>query len=322
MKRTQLLGSLLLLGIAACGNGGSGASGAPVSGSGAPVGSGAPAGSGVATAADDNAPEEPGMTVLEPGAAPRTKLRYHPADGAVETMLLVQTRSEAFVGDKPRSVPSSKLTLAFTVKGKSPSGDRDGTYEIKDAIVEQDGTVAPALAREMQAFLKKVVGFGGTFAVSERGAVRKVDPAAKDTDAISKQFAQNLADSVGVSVIPLPSAAVGVGAKWQHVREARQAGIIVKMRTTYKLVSIQGDEVKLEVTDAQTADKSTMDAGVGKPVTVSNYKNDGTGEITLSLQRLTPKAMSMKSQGSMTMDGLPIGKKDVRLNTSATITGS
>lgn len=80
--------------------------------------------------------------------------------------------------------------------------------------------------------------------------------------------------------------------------------------------------MKLEVTDAQTADKSTMDAGVGKPVTVSNYKNDGTGEITLSLQRLTPKAMSMKSQGSMTMDGLPIGKKDVRLNTSATITGS
>lgn len=320
MKRLSLLASVLFLCAAACGSSGSG-SAAAGSGSGAPAtGSGAPA---AAAESDENAPEEPGIKVLDKGAAPRTKLRYHPADGALETLLLVQTRSEAFVGQKARMVPTSRLTIAFTIKGKGASGDREGSYEIKDGVVEQDGSVAPALARQVQEFLKKAIGMGGTFTVSDRGTVRKVEPTvAKDADAVTKQFTQGVADTVQISVVPLPAVAVGVGARWQHEHEAPQSGITVKLLTTYEVTSIQGDEVKIKVTESQKADKQTMDPGAGPKITVSDYKNDGAGEIALSLGRLTPRSRASKNQGSMTMEGLSNGKKEIRLTTSVTITGT
>jgi len=324
VKRTTLFASMLLVFAAACGSSGSGSapvgSGAPASGSGAPA-----SGSGVAATpeADDSSPDDPGIKLLDKGAAPGTKLRYQPADGAVETLLLVQTRSEAFVGEKPRAVPSSKLTIAFTIKGKAANGDREGTYEIKDGVVEQDGAVAPAMARQVQAFLKKAIGMGGTFVISDRGTVRKVTPTeTKDADAVTKQFVQGVADTVQVAIVPFPVARVGVGAKWEHQYEAHQSGVAVKMRTTYEVTALSGDEVKLKITDSQKADKQVVEMGPGPKITVSNYTNEGTGEIVLRTTRLTPRSRTGKNQGSMTMEGLPTGKKDIRLNTSITITGT
>lgn len=315
---SSLVALLLVVFSAGCGGEGSGSGS-----SAAASGSGAPASAKAVAEADDNAPEEPNVKVLDKGADPKKKLRYQVADGTVETLVLVQSRSQAVIGQKSRSVPASKLTIALTAKGKTAAGDRDWSYEVKDATVESNDPAGAAFAKQVQAELKKVVGLNGTFVVTDRGYLRKVEPAKPaGQDPTTAQFAEGLGESMQVAYAPLPAAAVGVGARWEHSFDVRQSGIMVKLVTRYEVVSISGDEVKLKTTQSQNAGKQMIDAGGGQKIEISNYKLDATGTITLNLKHLAARESKNESQGSMMLEGLGKAAKEVKITTSVLMTGT
>lgn len=309
---------LTLAFCAACSSGsgsGSGpaASGSPASGSGAPA----------AAPADDNTPEDPSVKLLSPGAEPRVKLRYQLTPGASETIVVEQTRSEATVGQKPRTVPPTKLTVGLAAKDKAASGDWDWSYEVKDATMGGDGKVPGVSAAQMKKELQKVVGIKGTFVVSDRGHVRKVDPVIPPgSDPIVAMVAPGLAENIQAGFIALPAAAVGPGAKWERTYPSRQAGITVNTVATYELVSVTGDEVKLKVTSKQDAGKQSMEVGPNQKIEVSGYKAESTGEITLSTKHLAPRSSKTETKGSMTMEGLGKAAKEIKLTILVDITGS
>lgn len=304
---------------AACSSGsGSGADPA-ASGSPGASGSGAPA----AAPAEDNAPEDPSVKLLSPGAEPRAKLRYQLAPGAAETITVEQSRSEAMVGQKPRTVPPTKLTVALAAKGKAASGDWDWSYEVKEATMGGDGKVAGASAAQINKELQKVIGLKGTFVVSDRGHVRKVDPVIPPgNDAVVAMVAPGLADNIQTGFVALPVAAVGAGAKWERSFSSRQAGITVNTVATYELVSVSGDEVKLKVTSKQDAGKQSMEIAPGQKIEVSGYKAESTGDITLNTKHLAPRSSKSETKGSMTMEGLGKAAKEVKLTILVDITGS
>lgn len=301
---------------AACSSSGSG-SGPAASGSAAPPSSGAPAGA----AADEK--EEPGVKILQPGAEPRTKLRYQVADGASETLVVEQTRTDALVGQKPRTVPPTRLTVGLAAKGKGATGDWDWSYEVKAATLGGDGKVAGASSAQVQKELQKIVGVKGTFAVSDRGHVRKVEPVIPPgADPIVTMVAPGLADSIQSAFVALPAAAVGVGARWERTFPSRQAGITVNTVATYEVVSMTGDQVKLKTSSKQDAAKQTVELVPGQKIEMSGYKAETTGEITLGTKRLSPLQSKTETKGSMTMEGLGKAAKEIKLTILVDMTGT
>lgn len=301
---------------AACSSGSGSGSGPTASGSPAASGTGAAA----ASAAADNTPEEPGVKILSPGAEPRVKLRYQLAPGATETLVVEQSRSDAMVGQKPRPVPPTKLTLALAAKGKAASGDWDWSYEVKDAAL---GDPKFPGAGPIQQELQKAVGLKGTFVVSDRGHVRKVDPVIPTGAAPAvKMLAPGLADSIQAGFVGLPATAVGAGARWERAFPSRQAGITVNTVAVYDLVSVSGDEVKLKVTSKQTATNQSMEFLPGQKIDINDYDAESTGDITLSMKNLAPRASKSETKGSMTLQGGGKAAKEVKLNILVTITGS
>ena len=308
--------------VAACSSSGSG-SGPAASGS--PAGSGAPSPGTVAgsPASDANPQEEPGVKVVQAGAEPRARLRYQVTAGTTETLVLEQSRSEGMVGQKPRTLPPSKLTLALSVKSKSPAGESDGSYEVKEATFGGDSKPTGAVASEIQKALSKLIGARGNFVVSDRGHVRKVEPVSPPgADAVTAQAIIGLADSMQVAFVTLPAAAVGPGARWEHTFDSRQSGINVKVVARYELVSITGTEVKLKVTSTQEAAKQTMDLGGGQKLDITGYKTEGTGDITLSTTHLSPRAMTTETKGGMILEGLGKAPKEVKLTIRVDIKGT
>ena len=167
-----------------------------------------------------------------------------------------------------------------------------------------------------------MIGLKGSLIVSNRGHVRKVDPVTPPgADPTTAAGVKQLADSMIFSFVPLPAAAVGPGAVWEHTFEAPQMGMTVKSVARYELISAAPDAIKIKLSSSSRAEKQTIDAGGGQKIEVSGFQSDTTGEVTLNLAFLTPRASKSEAKSSMTMEGLGKAAKEIKTTTAITLQG-
>lgn len=241
------------------------------------------------TAADDEAtPTGYTVTVEDPGAEPRQRLRLQAEVGDVDRITQRQEMAiEVRSGDQVQSAPSSvtEMDIDYSVDDVTDETiTAVGTYEAV-RVLDAPGS-DPAANAQVAELLEGFRSATARTTYTTRGAVRSAEidglALAGAAGPMAEQFAGSLVDSLESLSMPFPEEPVGAGARWRIDTEAVVAGLPVQITT----VVVLG-----EVTDAravgsveQTLRFVPGDVDVfGNPATVISGELQGGGPIEWDL---------------------------------------
>jgi hypothetical protein len=248
------------------------------------------------------------VTLVSPGAAPRTALRYT-IGGDYKAhmdmaMLIGMSMEMAGIPPQTMQMPAMKMGADVGVRSVTPSGDVTFDFAYTSVTLDQTAGVDPSLAslvQGMDADLKKV---HGSATMNTRGATHGSSMDLSNvSDPRLNQMLGSLSTSLDSVTIPLPEEAVGAGARWESRQTIQSNGFQVYQKTLWELVAVEGKSVKLKTTVEQMAPPQPMNSPsmpAGADVSLSKFTGGGGGTVTLHLDGLVPTS-ELNSTTNMTM---------------------
>jgi hypothetical protein len=248
------------------------------------------------------------VTLVSPGAAPLTALRYTIGGDykAHMDMAMLMGMSMEMAGIPPQTMqmPAMKIGADVGVRSVTPSGDVTFDFAYTGVTLDQTAGVDPSLAslvQGMDADLKKV---RGSATMNTHGATHGSSMDISNlSDPRLTQMLGSLATSLDSVNIPLPEEAVGAGARWESRQTIHSNGFQVYQKTLWELVAVEGKSVKLKTTVEQMAPPQPMNSPAmpaGADVSLSKFTGGGGGTVTLHLDGLVPTS-ELNSTTNMTM---------------------
>jgi len=250
----------------------------------------------------------PIITITNAGAAPRTQLRYViPANHKARMNVTMRMSMGTSAGtDHPAerdhtTIPTITVTADLGVTSVMPNGDIAYELALSSMTVEATSGSDPRIAQAMQGFVAAIASTRGGGTISSTGVIKsmRLDVAHSEM----KKALGPVFDAVEHLAIPVPDAAVGVGARWE-VREALEVGGLTTFRpavfqkTEYEVVSIDGGTVSLRVkTDQKGPPQPLNDPSLpvsnqgivfGADNRLQNLSGTGTGTVIVQLNSLAP----------------------------------
>ncbi len=250
------------------------------------------------------------VKLLDPGAAPRQKLRLHPKAGDKQTVEInLDIASGTKIGQMQMpapKMPPMKITADTTVQDVSPNGDISYQLVIADTAVGTETGAPPQATAMMRATLGAVKGLSETVKISSRGIKEeshlKAPPGASPQ---INQSAQQLLNSLSDLFVPLPEEAVGAGARWQATTHVKSQGMTIDQTSDNRLDSIQGGHLTVQATITEAASNQTISnpAMPAMKIHVARVAGKGAGKMTVDLARLLPQdgSVTMHTEVSMSM---------------------
>jgi Family of unknown function (DUF6263) len=242
------------------------------------------------------------VKLLDAGAAPRQKLRFHPKVGDKQTVeMTLDIASGTKMGQMQMpapKMPPMRITADTTVQDVSPNGDITYQLVIADAAAGGETGGLPQAAAMMKATLGAVKGLSETVKVSSRGIKEESHlEAPSGASPQVNQTAQQLLHSLSDLFVPLPEEAVGAGARWQATTQVKSQGMTIDQTSDNQLDSIQDDHLTVQAKLTESAHNQTISNPVmpAMKLHVARVAGQGTGKMTLDLARLLPQ------DGSVTM---------------------
>ena len=115
-----------------------------------------------------------------------------------------------------------------------------------------------------------------------------------------RSLLQQVSNQSGQLTIPLPTQAVGIGARWQGTTQLTAGGISFRQTYEYTLRSRDGGRVALDVRYTQTAPRQQAkipDLASGVTIEVTNVRITGMGTSVLDLSQAIPLSGHLTAQG-------------------------
>jgi hypothetical protein len=249
------------------------------------------------------------VTLVDAGAAPRRALRYALTKGSTESMSLRQQIGMAMTVEGTAmpapSMPATVMTTRIDVDDVAADGTADVRVEIVSLGVEA-GDTDPALVAQMNPALAIMKGVTMRYRLSPTGQVSNLTMSENAPPQL--QAAQALGSTEQFSVA-LPSEPVGVGAYWKTSRPVEQNGMTIDQEVEYRVRSLAGDTVVLEMALAQSATDQPVVTPTLPPGTNARLRSlSGAGKSTvvILLTRVQPSLelnMEMKLNLELDMAG-------------------
>lgn len=250
----------------------------------------------------------PGVTVklLEPGAEPRQALRLHPkaGDKRTSTMTMKMTMGMGPAGEM--KIPEMKIPIDITIKNVSGEGDITYDTVMGQATIADSGDPTAAMMKDS---LSKLGGESGTTTITSRGLTKSAKMnIAKDADPQTRQTMEQMQESMANVVFMLPEEAIGPGAKWQIKQNLKQQNMNLSQTTSYELVSVEGDIVKVKSNISQSAANQKIESPAmpGMKMDLNKLTGTGTGNITFNLGQIMPTQATSDMQTDISM-GMNVG---------------
>jgi hypothetical protein len=253
-----------------------------------------------ATAPGKDAPTraEPLVKLLEPGAEPRKALRFQPKAGDKQTVALtLKTAMDmGTAGGQSQSMKLPPVVIAVESAIKDVAADGDITYEnvITDASVGDEPGAMPQVMEAMKASLAGVKGLIISGVMTSRGFSKRLETKAPKSGetlpANARLFSGQMNQGMATMTAALPEEPVGVGARWEVKTMEKSSGI---SKAIYEIVSLEGERVVAKATITQSALNQGTAPG----------KGEGSGEVTLDLNRTMPVAGQLTHRMSGSMGG-------------------
>ena len=236
------------------------------------------------------------VKLLDPGAQPRTALRYKFQANRTEKLVMEMSMAMAMeIGDQKgpeTQVPATRMTMTIDSKEVSPKGDLHYEFELEQVEVLPKPGANPAMINDMKQQTSSMQGLSGSATVTSRGFTK--DAEIKPPPGIEPQIRQSMDEmkkSMNQMSAPLPEEPVGGGARWQVTMPVETPGMKLTQIATYTLSEIQGDKVKFDVAIKQSAPPQEIDtpgAAPGVKVSLESLKSSGKGTVELQMTNLVP----------------------------------
>jgi hypothetical protein len=265
------------------------------------------------------------VTLLAPGAEPRSRLRYAiPASYKGRMLMTTGISVSMTLGGTTlpaMPMPVMKMAADMSVTGVSASGDVSYNLAFAEMTVDAGPGVDAAASAAMQAAASGLSAVRGSATVSNRGVTRdlKIDLDQITNPALKQTMAQ-FSTSMQNTSMPLPEEAVGVGARWQVRQTTSANGILTYQNSVYEIVSVGGPAVALTLKVDQTAPAqavSNPSLPPGAQMQLEDLTGTGTGTIQLRLDALIPTSeMSVSNTANMVAT---MGADTQRVNVQTTV---
>lgn len=236
------------------------------------------------------------VVVRDPGEEPREVLRYRFREGQAEDTVSVMRMGMRTVMDGEWApwlgLPPVEMAATTTVTAVN----EDGSYEVEvrytDVGLPRDsGQLPPEAMEEMEAGLASLIGMRQVLRLDDRGrilaAATSLPPGAESAvqPAQLDAMTQELID-------PLPEEPVGVGARWEVLRQTSDAmGFAVHGSNLLTLDEVLPDgRLRMGLTVDMDADPGPMSLPEMEFVdaTIDRFSTDGGGEKTVDLGLVNP----------------------------------
>jgi hypothetical protein len=250
------------------------------------------------------------ITVLDPGAEPRSELRFELEAGDVSEALLTMTMGIAVEIDGealPQTpVPPMQMRMRTEVVHVDPGTDRiTARVSYSDVDIVDDGTVDSETAAQIRANLDLLNRVSGTMVVTSRGLPVESDfDLPDDLDPNSRQLMEQMTQQVEALTVPFPDEEVGEGATWRARTVSSVGGIETVLDLTYELQELDGTSYVLGVSYDQTAEPQEAEFPGAPPGTVSRvteYLVDGDGGLRGDLTAMLPRTSTVTAGGDVVM---------------------
>ena len=242
------------------------------------------------------------VQLLTPGTNPREPLRLTPPATPVGRTLTFSFKvAQSGISSLTVGPLQMRIAISSTIGPAGPGGTirvpfTYGGFELLDTSAgtpEQLDAVRTALAR--------VQGLSGEFTLSSTGAVLSNRLQIPSTvDATLRGLLQQLSSQANQLSVPLPTRAVGTGARWRATTQLVAGGIRVHQTYDYSLRSRDGSRLTLDIGYTQTAGRQRV-AFPGLPsgvtVEVTGYHIAGRGTMVLDLSQVIPLDAHLAAQG-------------------------
>ncbi|MCU1499981.1 MAG: hypothetical protein JWM47_3934 [Acidimicrobiales bacterium] len=254
------------------------------------------------------APPRSGPSVLDAGSTPRTELRLRFTEGATTTVeLTIDLDIDQQSGGRTQALhnPPVSETVRFTVD-RVRGGEADVSFTFVEVSIDRKGSgVTDAEYLTLVAEVQPLIGLGGTGTLTDTGRFSGFTydlPKGLDRDVAA--VLEQARDQFATLAVPLPSVAVGVGARWEADTTATLSGVTVHQTTTYEITAIAGDVVTYEATTAQDARPQPLDpASLPSGTSVRLVSSELTGKTTGTLELTSVMADSRyRATGTQVID--------------------
>jgi hypothetical protein len=249
------------------------------------------------------------VKVTEPGAEPRTALRYNISDGYTShmamTMLMGMTMNIDGMPLPKIEMPAIKMGADMAVTAVSPT--KDITYRIAFTSMDLESTpgVDPNLIAALKPLGEDIKAIQGTATVSERGINKEVNfDLSKLTNPQLKQMMSSLSSSMENLSMPLPEEPVGVGARWEVRQSVAVNGMQTFQRVELEMTAFDGKTATLTAKITQTAPAQAIkspDMPPGAEAYLKSLSGSGSGTMTLHFDELIPSS-SVNMQTATAME--------------------
>ncbi len=255
-----------------------------------------------------SSPTPPRITLVDPGAEPRTPLRVSPAADLVQSMqlriLMVSKTSLDGKALPSPALPAMLVTMTFAVKSVSPEGDIAYSLSIPTCDVEEDASAPAEIVDSMRQALAPITKVSGDVVVSSRGINRQVRfDMPGDDPKLAESFA-GFRDQVGQLSVPFPEEAVGIGGRWRIDMIVANQGMRVNQTVVYTLKEIRDGAAILDTVVEQLAEKQDVAASTlprGTMLKLESLKSTGAGATEQPLNRLLPRKSTMRVSSDVQM---------------------
>lgn len=262
--------------------------------------------------ADKGGEPEPIVKVLSNGDEPRERVRLSLRVGDVhsavmETDMQMKMAMDGEVRPSP-PMPAISVNMQIAVQEALPDGRwKYGAEFMSVDVTAKDGTPAEVVTM-MRGMISEMAGMKMSAEIDSEGRQRNLEIVSKITNPMLFQLLESMKQSVSQMAIRLPEEEIGMGARWEVDAKVNVGGIAVRQRSTYRLVSREGNTVKLGISTQQSpAEKNAAIKNLPEGVsgTLVDIAGNGKGELVYDLSRVLPARghITGESVANMDMEG-------------------
>jgi hypothetical protein len=276
--------------------------------------------------ADPSANVNSAVELIDAGQDPKQEVFFTPTVNSSETLIMTMDMSMnlSVNGQSAPAMenPKIKMEMGLNITNIEENGDISADFEYKNVEVIASANTPPEVVTAMNTEMSKIKGFKGSLVIDKYGNTKDASFDLPETmDPSLKQMMQQMLNSFKELSSPLPSEAVGVGAKWTTNQSVNLNGMNLDQVMNYEIMKIDGKDLTLKVSFNQTANGQKIESPQLPPNTTMelvSLTGSGNGEIFINLDRLMPVNSNIQSQSTTEMKITKEGNPQVNVLKSNT----
>lgn len=246
--------------------------------------------------------EAPKIVIKAAGESPRA-LSITPTAGTTDKVVAVLDMDISGGGGGQSIKMGFDMTLGGTqtITEVKADGNFLQKFELTDPKVKVRGDLAAQLGENGESMMANMLkGMAMVFEFDNHGRVLSMTNEGGNA-AMMGQMQAGLDQALQGGAVPLPKDPIGKGAEWQSLATVDMMGAKMRMATSYKLLELDGDKGRLEISMSGGAEGQKMQMP-GSPVEVDLKAMSLTAKGTIGFDLKRPTAGSADIEMKVDMD--------------------